>query len=89
MLDDIFFAAEIDTHIATVDLHEFCTVPEALEQLEKKLFLLFNSGTQYARVIHGIGSGRLAEAVHAALSKNPMIQKWKESEPGGSCIILF
>lgn len=86
---DIFFAAEIDPHIVVVDLHGFSTIVEGLEQLEQKLFLLFNSGEKYIRVVHGIGGGRLAESVHEALHKNPLVRNWKESEKGGSCIIVF
>lgn len=89
MLDDVFFAAEIDSHIAVVDLHEFTTIPEALEQLERKLFLLCKSGEKYIRVVYGIGTGRLAKAVHEALDKNPLLRAWKESENGGSCIVIF
>lgn len=86
---DIFFAAEIDPHIGVVDLHGFSTIVEGLEQLEQKLFLLFNSGEKYIRVVHGIGGGNLAAAVHDALDKNPLVKIWKESEKGGSCIIVF
>ncbi len=86
---DIFFAAEIDPHIAVVDLHESTTIVEALEQLEQKLFFLSQRGEKYIRVVHGIGSGRLASAVHEALDQNPLVKEWKESEHGGSCIIFF
>lgn len=86
---DIFFAAEIDSHIAVIDLHEFTTIPEALEQLEKQLFLLFNKGEKYVRVVHGIGAGILGSAVHETLKKNPLVKNWKESEYGGSCIVVF
>lgn len=89
MLDDVFFAAEIDSHIAVIDLHEFYTISEALEQLEQKLFLLFNKGEKYIRVVHGIGSGSLAAAVHGVLDKNPLVKNWRESEKGGSCILLL
>ncbi len=89
MLNDVFFAAEIDSHIAVVDLHEYTTLPEALEQLERKLFLLSKSGEKYIRVVYGIGTGRLGKAVHEALDKNPLVVSSKESENGGSCIVIF
>ena len=88
-MDDIFFAAEIDSHIARIDLHTEDNILSALEQLEQKLFLLFNKEERYVRIIYGIGSGRLRISVHEALSKNPLVKSWKESEGGGSCIILF
>ncbi len=89
MLDDVFFAAEMDAHIKVIDLHEFSTIFEALEQLEKKLFLFSQNGERAVRVVHGIGSGRLAFEVHASFEKNPLIRSWKESEHGGSCIVIF
>jgi dsDNA-specific endonuclease/ATPase MutS2 len=89
MLDDIFFAAEIDLHIEVIDLHEFHTIPEALEQLEQKLFSLFQKGEKYIRVVHGIGGGHLAGSVHEALNKNPLVRSWKEGEQGGNCIVVF
>lgn len=89
MSSDKFFAAEINPHTVVIDLHTTNTVIGALEQLEKELFLVFNTGEKYCRVIHGIGTGILAEAVHKALSKNPLVADWQESEQGGSCLILF
>lgn len=89
MQDKLFFAAEIDTGISVIDLHAADNIPDALEQLEKELFFLFNKGILYGKVIHGIGSGRLAEAVHERLEKNPLVKEWREAEQGGSCIVLF
>jgi len=89
MSDDLFFAAEIDGGILVIDLHAADNIPDALEQLEKKLFFLFNNGILYSKVIHGIGSGRLAEAVHEYLDRNPLVKEWRETEQGGSCIIIF
>jgi len=89
MQDELFFAAEIDTGILVVDLHAFDTIPEALEQLEKELFFLFNKGVLYIKIIHGIGSGRLGSAVHERLHQNPLVKAWKETEQGGSCIVIF
>ena len=89
MYSDKFFAAEINPHTVTIDLHESYTIVDALEQLEKELFLVFNRGEKYCRVVHGIGTGRLADAVHEALTKNPLVLDWQESEQGGSCLVIF
>ena len=75
--------------LPTIDLHGISPVQNALEQLEKELFLSFQRGEKCCRVIHGIGSGKLAEAVHAALTKNPMVVEFAEEETGGSCIVRF
>jgi dsDNA-specific endonuclease/ATPase MutS2 len=76
-------------NIPTIDLHGTSDVVTGIEQLEKELFSLYNQGNQYCRVIHGIGSGRLADVVHEVLKKNPLIIEWKEEESGGSDIIYL
>lgn len=88
-MQDKFFAAQIDHHITRIDLHGNHTIPDALEQLEKELFWVFNKGVKYCEVVHGIGTGKLAEAVHATLHKNPLVVAFQESEHGGSCFVLF
>lgn len=75
--------------LATIDLHGISPVQNALEQLEKELFLCFQRGEKYCRVVHGIGTGKLGSAVHEALTKNPMVVEFAEEETGGSCIVRF
>lgn len=88
MKDSIqFFGAEIDDRISVIDLHDTGNIPDALEKMERELYEVYNSGERYCRVIHGIGEGKLANAVHKNLEKNPMVGEWKCE--GGSCIILF
>ena len=88
-MKDKFFAAEIDSHIASIDLHGSFTITDALEQLEKELFFLSQRGERYCTVIHGIGTGRLASAVHERLEKHPLVVGWQESESGGRCLVLL
>lgn len=88
-MHDKFFAAEIDTSIASIDLHRSLTLSDALDQLEKELFFLSQHGERYCTVIHGIGTGRLAAAVHERLEKHPLVVGWQESEQGGRCLVLF
>lgn len=88
-MHDKFFAAEIDSHIASIDLHGRITLTDALEQLEKELFFLSQRGERYCTVIHGIGTGRLASVVHEQLEKHPLVVVWQESEQGGRCLVLF
>lgn len=75
--------------LPTIDLHGTRFLQDALEQLEKELFFFFQKGEKNVRVIHGIGTGKLAHAVHEALTKNPMVVEFGEEETGGSCIICF
>jgi len=86
---DSFFGPSLDKNITEIDLHGIPDIHEALQILEKELFQVGTRGQKYCRVIHGIGSGRLADAVEQALQENPMVYKWKRDEDGGSCIVLF
>lgn len=86
-MQENFFAASIDQNIFSIDLHATASVPAALEQLEHELFLCFKKEKNYCQVIHGIGEGILAEAVHEALTKNPMVVGWKCD--GGRCLVVF
>lgn len=88
-MDDPFFAVEIDQKTVEIDLHNNYTITGALEQLEKELFLVFNNGAKNCRVVHGIGAGKLALAVHDTLTHHPLVRQWKESERGGSCLVIF
>jgi len=88
-LEEIFFAASIDQDISAIDLHGIANPARAIEQLESQLFLLFQNKVKYCRVVHGIGAGVLARAVHGVLGKNPMVHGWKEEESGGSCVVVF
>ncbi len=72
-----------------IDLHHASTITDALEQLEHELFLVYMNKLGECRVIHGIGTGALAQAVHEELSKNPMVRQWREEEHGGSCRVTL
>lgn len=78
-----------DPKLPVIDLHGIRNVSVAIEQLEKELFLFFNMGARYVRVVHGIGGGTLAAAVHSALQKNPLIREFHEEDSGGSCLVVF
>lgn len=73
--------------IPTIDLHHAETIPDALDTLERELFYFFKQKETIIQVIHGIGTGALAAAVHEALGNNPMVKSREESEDGGSCIV--
>ncbi|MEK7644467.1 MAG: Smr/MutS family protein [Patescibacteria group bacterium] len=83
-----FFAASISPTLPTIDLHNFGSVSDALEKLGKGLSD-FVQKEQYCRVVHGIGEGVLAVAVHESLNKNSLVAEWREEENGGSCIVIF
>jgi len=72
-----------------VDLHGIRLLKSAEELLEKELFLFSSRGEDACRVIHGIGTGRMKNMVHAVLKKNPVVEDFRMSEDGGSTIALF
>jgi dsDNA-specific endonuclease/ATPase MutS2 len=75
--------------IPEVDLHDTDNTLDALDILEREIFLIYKKGGRQCRIIHGIGAGILAGVVHGALQKNPLIKKREESEDGGSCFVYM
>lgn len=71
----------------TIDLHGIPFLHDALEQLEHDLFFAYKKNYSVVRVIHGIGTGKLAQAVQEALDKNPMVKKWELEYTDGSCLV--
>jgi dsDNA-specific endonuclease/ATPase MutS2 len=72
-----------------IDLHKTTTIIEATDLLEHELFLLYHKKEKQCQIIHGIGEGKLAAAVHDVLNKNPLVKNWLEDEVGGSCTIIL
>ncbi|HYE60308.1 MAG TPA: Smr/MutS family protein [Candidatus Kapabacteria bacterium] len=72
-----------------IDLHTTETITDALFLLEQELFHAYQGKETTCHVIHGIGTGMLARAVHEALNKNPMVRSWVEAEDGGSCMVTI
>jgi len=70
-----------------INLHQTATISDAIFLLERELFHISQKGYRECRVIHGIGTGTLAKAVHESLTKSPMIKSWAEEENGGSCVV--
>ena len=83
------FAAQLNQDIYTIDLHHIESMQSALEVLERDLYGAYKMGEPYCRVVHGIGTGKLASAAQDALEKNPLIAEWKKEESGGSCLVVF
>lgn len=84
-----FLAAELSPDIATIDLHGDGGIQDALDHLERDLYLFFSRGETFCRVVTGIGTGAMARAVIDALEKNPMIGGIQKEESGGSFLVLF
>jgi DNA mismatch repair protein MutS2 len=64
------------------------TVTEALPAVEKYLDQAFMQGVLRVRIIHGIGSGRLREAVTDLLDGHPLVRRFQEGDTGGGMTIV-
>lgn len=49
------------------------TVEEGLEELERYLEAAYSAGMPFVRIVHGKGTGRLRQAVRAALRQHPYV----------------
>lgn len=75
------------TDLPEVDLHHYRSIEEALDACDREVFAMSQAGITHCRVIHGIGSGVLQQAVHASLEKNPQVGEWLCE--GGACVVAL
>jgi DNA mismatch repair protein MutS2 len=59
------------------------TVEEALPVVEKYLDQAFTQGVSRLRIVHGIGSGRLRDAITDLLSQHPLVHRFQAGDVGG------
>ena len=64
------------------------TVDEALPAVEKYLDRAFTSGLSRVHVIHGIGSGRLRQAITELLAQHPLVRRFQAGDAGGGTTIV-
>lgn len=66
------------------------TLDEALPKLDQFLDASFMAGRRYLTIVHGKGTGVLAEAVHNVLKKHPLVQSYRFGEygEGGSGVTI-
>lgn len=86
---DAFFAAEIDTSIATIDLHTTTNVRDAIDLFERELARYAKAGAPYVRVVHGIGSGALRDALERVVANHPLVVDYRRDAHGGSTVLLL
>lgn len=88
MPDIDLFAAQINPHLPTIDLHYAGSVVDALEILDTELSRAIVKH-KYCRIIYGVGTGALRNAVLQRLKELSVVQKVAEEESGGSCVVVF
>jgi DNA mismatch repair protein MutS2 len=64
------------------------TVEEALPAVEKYLDQAFTQGVPRLRIVHGVGSGRLRDAITDLLSQHPLVHRFQAGDIGGGTTIV-
>jgi DNA mismatch repair protein MutS2 len=64
------------------------TVDEALPAVEKHLDRAFTEGLPRVHIIHGVGSGRLRQAITALLEHHPLVRRFQAGDAGGGTTIV-
>jgi DNA mismatch repair protein MutS2 len=64
------------------------TVAEALPVVEKYLDQAFVQKLPRLRIIHGVGSGRLREAITALLGRHPLVRRFQAGDMSGGTTIV-
>lgn len=72
----------------SVDLHG-CTVEEALRRVEVAIDRAIIAGLDRLSVVHGLGTGRVREAVHKMLPEIRVVQKFKLDETNPGVTIVY
>jgi DNA mismatch repair protein MutS2 len=63
-------------------------VEEALPAVEKYLDQAFMQGMPRLRIVHGVGSGRLREAITELLAHHPLVHRFQAGDSGGGITIV-
>lgn len=64
------------------------TVDDALPAVEKYLDRAFTAGLSRVHIIHGVGSGRLRQAITELLAQHPLVRRFQAGDAGGGTTIV-
>ena len=64
------------------------TIDEALPTVEKYLDRAFTDGLPRVHIVHGVGSGRLRQAITALLEHHPLVRRFQAGDAGGGTTIV-
>jgi DNA mismatch repair protein MutS2 len=88
-LEFIFWSAELDPGVLTLDVHGF-SVAAALHELDFFIDKAMVSGKHAVKIIHGVGTGALRTSVTRALASDRRIRSFRESQrPGEGGAVLY
>jgi len=71
----------------TVDLHGSPNVEEAVSRLHSELYQAYIQKETLIRVVYGIGTGRLRQAVLVELGRAGLVKSFNEEEGGASVLV--
>ena len=65
-------------------------VEDGLDELDRYLEQAYGAGLPWVRIIHGKGTGRMREAVRAALKDSPYVKSFEEARDneGGAGVTI-
>ncbi|GIX48735.1 MAG: endonuclease MutS2 [Candidatus Tectimicrobiota bacterium] len=84
----VAWASKDDERFPTVLRLLGYTVAEALPVVERYLDQACVQGVGRVRLIHGVGSGRLREAIGELLRQHPLVERFQAGDPGGGTTIV-
>jgi DNA mismatch repair protein MutS2 len=64
------------------------TIDEALPTVETYLDRAFAEGLPRVHIVHGVGSGRLRQAITALLEHHPLVRRFQAGDAGGGTTIV-
>ena len=64
------------------------TIDEALPAVEKYLDRAFTEGLLRVHLVHGVGSGRLRQAITALLEHHPLVKRFQAGDTGGGSTLV-
>jgi DNA mismatch repair protein MutS2 len=65
-------------------------VEDGLDELDRYLEKAYAAGLPFVRIVHGKGTGRMREAVRAALKEHPYVSSFEEADEkeGGAGVTI-
>lgn len=81
-LEFIFWSAEMDSGVPTLDVHGF-SVEGALHELDFFVDKAMVAGASAIKIIHGVGTGALRTSIMCELAADRRIRSFRESQRSG------